>query len=89
MTEEERFQKVYNIYMNFEAELATRGMDGIPPIAASLTQAYIVHEIKDLIADSNTSVTVTGDGVSPLDILEAVPFVGFEEINLEDENWKP
>ena len=76
--------------MNFEAELATRGMDGIPPIAASLTQAYIVHEIKDLIADNNNvTVTVTGDGVSPLDIHEAVPFVGFEEINLEDENWKP
>jgi len=51
MTEEERFKKVYNIYMNYEAELATRGMDGIPPIAASLTNTYLMHEIVEVIKE--------------------------------------
>lgn len=71
MTEEERFQKVYNIYMNFEAELATRGMADVPPIAVSLTQAYIMHEIKEFLVDNNTDMTVIDD------VVEAVPFVGF------------
>ena len=71
MTEEERFQKVYNIYMNFEAELATRGMADVPPIAVSLTQAYIMHEIKEFLVDNNTDMTVIDD------VIEAVPFVGF------------
>ena len=71
MTEEERFQKVYNIYMNFEAELATRGMADVPPIAGSLTQAYIMHEIKEFLVDNNTDMTVIDD------VVEAVPFVGF------------
>ena len=71
MTEEERFQKVYNIYMNFEAELATRGMADVPPIAVSLTQAYIMHEIKEFLVDNTTDMTVIDD------VIEAVPFVGF------------
>ena len=47
MTEEERFQKIYNVYMNYEHELAQRGMENIAPIAATLTQAFIFHEAND------------------------------------------
>ena len=41
MTEEERFQKVYNVYMNYEHELAQRGMENVESIAVGLTQAYM------------------------------------------------
>jgi len=78
MTEEERFQRIYNIYMNYEAELASRGMEDIPPIAASLTQAYIIHEMKDLMVDNNTSITVTGDEISPIEAVRPV---------FQDEEW--
>jgi hypothetical protein len=55
MTEEERFKKVYNIYMNYEAELATRGMADVPPIAVNLTIAYLLHEIKEFLIDNDSS----------------------------------
>ena len=56
MTEEERFQKVYNIYMNFEAELATRGMSNVEPIAVSLTQAYELHEMTDMLKKLHNAI---------------------------------
>ena len=45
MTEEERFQAVKNIYMNYEHELAQRGMENVAPIASSLTTAYVLHAL--------------------------------------------
>ena len=45
MTEEERFQAVKNIYMNYEHELAQRGMEDVAPVAASLTTAYVLHAL--------------------------------------------
>ena len=49
MTEEERFQHIKNIYMNYEHEFAQRGMEDVAPIAASLTQAYILHDMIDAL----------------------------------------
>ena len=45
MTEEERFQKIKNIYLNYEHELAQRGMEDVAPIAASLTTSYVLHAL--------------------------------------------
>jgi len=56
MTEEERFKKVYNIYMNYEAELATRGMADVPPIAVNLTQAYVLHEMTDILKKLHNAI---------------------------------
>ena len=54
MTEEERFQKIYNIYLNYEHELAQRGMENVAPIAASLTQSFIIHQAEDRYHKSST-----------------------------------
>ena len=43
MTEEQIFQKVYNVYLNYEQELANRGMDDVQPIASHLTMAYMMQ----------------------------------------------
>ena len=47
MTEEERFQYVKNIYMNYEHELAQRGMEDVAPLAANLTNSYLMREMID------------------------------------------
>jgi len=56
MTEEERFQAVKNIYMNYEHELAQRGMENVAPLAVSLTQAYIFHEIAEILKKLPVSI---------------------------------
>jgi hypothetical protein len=47
MTEEERFKKVYNVYMNYEHELAQRGMEHVESIAVGLTQAYMLFQLAE------------------------------------------
>jgi len=61
MTEEERFQKVYNVYMNYEHELAQRGMENVAPVASSLTHSYVLHAILEGLqgVDDDTNATVT------------------------------
>ena len=43
MTEEQIFQKVYNVYLNYEQELANRGMEDVQSIASHLTMAYMMQ----------------------------------------------
>jgi len=43
MTEEQVFQKVYNVYLNYEQELANRGMEDVQSIASHLTMAYMMQ----------------------------------------------
>ena len=43
MTEEQIFQKVYNVYLNYEQELANRGMEDVQSIASHLTIAYMMQ----------------------------------------------
>ena len=58
MTEEERFQKIYNIYMNYEHELAQRGMENVAPIAADLTISYVVHNLMEKLETPKTSIKI-------------------------------
>ena len=43
MIEEQIFQKVYNVYLNYEQELANRGMEDVQSIASHLTMAYMMQ----------------------------------------------
>ena len=43
MTEEKIFQKVYNVYLNYERELANGGMEDVQSIASHLTMAYMMQ----------------------------------------------
>tara|TARA_R110002020_G_scaffold275909_1_gene491111 strand:- start:483 stop:668 length:186 start_codon:yes stop_codon:yes gene_type:complete len=47
MTEEQIFQKVYNVYLNYEQELANRGMEDVQSIASHLTMAYMVQLVAE------------------------------------------
>ena len=63
MTEEERFQAVKNIYMNYEHELAQRGMENVAPIAASLTTAYVLHALLEGMRGDSEDTTITIDEI--------------------------
>tara|TARA_R110000824_G_scaffold120706_1_gene276317 strand:- start:4933 stop:5118 length:186 start_codon:yes stop_codon:yes gene_type:complete len=57
MTEEQIFQKVYNVYLNYEQELANRGMEDVQSIASHLTMAYMVQLVAERL--DGTPVTKT------------------------------
>ena len=69
MTEEERFQKIYNVYMNYEHELAQRGMEDVAPIAAGLTTGYVLHDLLEGLRNELASMRIAFDHlVDPKDL---------------------
>ena len=58
MTEEERFKKVYNVYMNYEQELAQRGMENVATLAIGLTQAYVLFLISEACPNCNLAAAL-------------------------------
>ena len=57
MTEEQIFQKVYNVYLNYEQELANRGMEDVQSIASHLTMAYVIQLVVEKLGEKEKSVS--------------------------------
>ena len=51
------FQKVYNVYLNYEQELANRGMEDVQPIASHLTMAYVIQLVVEKLGEKEKSVS--------------------------------